>query len=67
MTEQNITPTPLTPQQQKEVLEAILFAAGYPVPYTKLAEALDMAPSKIKTFANFKKCLTIIFSYIGIP
>ena len=52
MTEQNITPTPLTPQQQKEVLEAILFAAGYPVPYTKLAEALDMAPSKIKTFAK---------------
>lgn len=52
MTEQNLAPTPLTLLQQKEVLEAILFAAGYPVPYTKLAEAMDMAPSKIKTLAK---------------
>ena len=52
MTEQNSTPTPLTPSQQRQALEAILFAAGYPVPYTKLAEALDMPPSKVKTFAK---------------
>jgi segregation and condensation protein B len=52
MTEQNTNSTQLEPQQLKEALEAILFAAGYPVPYTKLAEALDMAPSKIKSFAK---------------
>ena len=52
MTEQNTTPTQLTPLQLKQALEAILFAAGYPVPYTKLAEALDMPPSKIKSFAK---------------
>lgn len=52
MVEQNTTPTPLTPTQQRQALEAILFAAGYPVPYTKLAEALDMAPSKVKKFAQ---------------
>ncbi len=52
MTEQNTAPTPLTPEQLKEALEAILFAAGYPVPYTKLAEALDIAPSKVKNFAK---------------
>ena len=52
MTEQNTTPTNLSPEQLKETLEAILFAAGYPVPYTKLAEALDIAPSKIKTFTK---------------
>ena len=52
MTEQNTNPTPLTPQQCKQALEAILFAAGYPVPYVKLAQALDMAPSKIKNFAK---------------
>lgn len=52
MTEQNTNPTPLTPRQCKQALEAILFAAGYPVPYVKLAQALDMAPSKIKSFAK---------------
>ncbi len=52
MTEQNSIPMPQTPEQQREALEAILFAAGYPVPYTKLAEALDMPPSKVKAFAK---------------
>ncbi|MBE6639063.1 MAG: SMC-Scp complex subunit ScpB [Ruminococcaceae bacterium] len=52
MTEPNLVPTPLSTQQLKEALEAILFAAGYPVPYTKLAEALDIAPSKIKNFTK---------------
>ncbi|MBE6673052.1 MAG: SMC-Scp complex subunit ScpB [Ruminococcaceae bacterium] len=50
MVEQNSAPT-LSKSQQRQALEAILFAAGYPVPYTKLAEALDMPPSKVKKFA----------------
>ena len=52
MAEQNTTLTPLNPEQKRQALEAILFAAGYPMPYTKLAEALDMPPSKVKSFAK---------------
>ena len=52
MAEQNTPLTPLNPEQKRQALEAILFAAGYPMPYTKLAEALDMPPSKVKSFAK---------------
>ncbi len=32
----------------EEALEAILFAAGHPVTYAKIAEVLDMTPAKVK-------------------
>ncbi len=33
-------------------LEAILFAAGYPVPYKKIGEVLGLAPSDVRTLAE---------------
>lgn len=41
----------LTPEEMGEALEAILFAAGYPVPYEKIAEALGMSEDDAKSYA----------------
>ena len=38
--------------QKREALEAILFAAGYAVPYEKLAPLLGLSPGKMKRFAE---------------
>ena len=35
-----------------EAIEAILFAAGYPVKYEKLAEVLGLSPSDVKLFCE---------------
>ncbi len=35
-----------------EAIEAILFAAGYPVKYDKLAEVLGLSPSDVKLFCE---------------
>ena len=36
----------------KSVIEAILFAAGYPMKYEKLAEVLGLTPSEIKRYVS---------------
>ncbi len=36
------------PEQTKEMLEAVLFAAGHPVSYTKLAQILEISPAETK-------------------
>lgn len=38
----------ITPQELQKQIEAILFAAGYPVSYDKLAQTFDMTPGAIK-------------------
>ena len=42
----------LSEEEKKEVLEAILFAAGFAVPYDKLAELLGMSSGKMKRFVE---------------
>ena len=36
------------PEQTKEMLEAVLFAAGHPVSYVKLAQILEISPAEAK-------------------
>lgn len=36
------------PEQTKEMLEAVLFAAGHPVSYAKLAQILEISPAEAK-------------------
>lgn len=43
-----LTPIEGAAEQFEEVLEAVLFAAGHPVSYEKLAELFDMAPTVVK-------------------
>ena len=43
-----LTPVEGAAEHFEEVLEAVLFAAGHPVSYEKLAELFDMAPSLVK-------------------
>jgi len=38
----------LTPSETEKIIEAILFAAGYPVTYEKLAETLNIAVNSVK-------------------
>ena len=35
-------------QQMQRIIEAILFAAGHPIPYAKLADVLKTTPSVIR-------------------
>lgn len=51
---QNPTTEPeeeLSEEARAEAFEAILFAAGYPVPYERLAETLGGSPEEMKDFA----------------
>ena len=43
---------PLSKEQAKMALEAILFAAGHPMPYEKLAEVLGLTTSLVKKYAK---------------
>ena len=48
---QNQEKEPLTEEQAKRAMESILFAAGYPVPYEKLATVLGITLSTAKIYA----------------
>ena len=39
-------------EQTKEVLEAVLFAAGHPLTYEKLAQVFEVSPSEAKSIAT---------------
>jgi len=50
--ESNTVPTPLTDSEKISIIEAVLFAAGYPVSYSKLAAVTQSNPSEIKKLVN---------------
>ncbi len=43
---------PLAEDEQKRAVEAILFAAGYPVSYARLASVLGSTPSEVKKLVS---------------
>lgn len=43
---------PLSKEQAKMAIEAILFAAGHPMPYEKLAEVLELTTSLVKKYVK---------------
>lgn len=43
---------PMPEGEAKKAMEAILFAAGHPMPYDKLAEVLGLTVSQVKVYAN---------------
>lgn len=38
----------MTDEEAKKIIEAVLFAAGHPLTYTKLADVLDKTPAEVK-------------------
>ena len=50
--ESNTVPTPLSDSEKISIIEAVLFAAGYPVSYTKLAYVTGSSPAEIKKLIN---------------
>ena len=54
-TEKPNSGAPLDPSKLKPALEAILFAAGYPVGFDKLSAALGLEKDEVKSLANSMK------------
>ncbi len=53
-TEENIVTAGYTDDEKMAVIEAVLFAAGYPVSYAKLASVTGGTPAEIKKLVNSK-------------